>query len=252
MSIDPTLCDISAHGAVILEKLGTLTHTPERPGDMDAAFYTLAYKGCHEDNLFMGDGSPATSVRAFMDDSDASNIDRVGHRQWVLSPSMERVGFGSAGRFVSMYVFDGTRNGKFDFNYVAFPGEGYYPRALFGPSFAWSLFISRAKAKLGPAPKITLQKLDEHYQPTGEPLPAKIVSTPAAMSPGFGWSVVVFKPELDSLELARYWVDVQGIQTAAGAETSFGYLVEFIDVPAGPKDPILAHSKIPAARPARF
>lgn len=249
VSIDSDMCDLSAHGAALLARLGELTHTPKKPSDMDAAFFERAYRGCNEANLDMSDGSPATAVRSFMNDSDETNVDRVGHRQWTLSPGLQRIGFGSAGNVVSMYV-DG-RVTQFDYDFIAFPGEGFYPRSLIETSFAWSLFLNSAKSKLGGSLKITLQKLDEHYQPEGDPISAKVIATPAELDLSFRWYAIVFKPELASLDVARYWVDVQGIQTVAGAEAPFGYLVDFIDIPPGEKDPTLARSKLPGTSPKK-
>jgi antitoxin component YwqK of YwqJK toxin-antitoxin module len=250
LSIDSDLCDLSAHGAVLLARLGDLTHTPQKPADMDAAFFKRAYRGCNEANLDMTDGNPVTAVRSFMNDSDESNVSRIGHRQWVLSPGLQHIGFGSAGDVVSMHVLAGGES-KFDYNFIAFPGEGFYPRSLIESSFAWSLFLNHAKSKLGDSLKITLQKLDAHYQSEGEPIPAKVIATPTEDFGGAGWNVIVFKPELASLDLARYWVGVEGIQTVAGTDAPFGYLVEFIDVPPGEKDPALARSKPPAASPKK-
>lgn len=234
MKVDPALCEKSAAGAVILAKIGSLTHKPDRPADMDAGYYSLAFTGCSEDNLFMGSGNPVDAVRGFMDDSDSSNVDRIGHRQWVLSPGLHNVGFGSAQRFVSMHVFDGARKVKFDFNFISFPGEGYYPTRLIEPHYAWSLHFNASKVKLGAADtlKITLQKLDEHYQSSGDVIATKIISTPDAMSATFGWRVIVFKPELTEIAPARYWVEVAGVKSSSGADAPFGYIVEFIDMPS--------------------
>ncbi|HZK82026.1 MAG TPA: hypothetical protein VFC46_13185 [Humisphaera sp.] len=232
LKADATLCDKSAHGAVVLTKIGSLTHTPSQPSDMDAAFFKIAYTGCSEDNLYQGNGNPVDAVRGFMDDSDASNVEKIGHRQWVLCPGLQNVGFGSAGAFVSMHVFDGTRSVKLDYNYIAFPGEGFYPIRLIGPQFAWSLHINKSKAKIGSKDsiKVSISKLDEHYQPTGDPIPTKVVSTPAPMSPSFGWETIVFKPEFETLEPGRYWVEVVGVMSPTGAAAPFGYIVELVDI----------------------
>lgn len=236
LKTDPVMCEKSAHGAVVLKEIGSLTHTPAKPADMDEGFFKIAYSGCHEANLFQGSGDPVAAVRGFMDDSDTTNIDRVGHRQWVLSPGLQRVGFGSAAEFVSMHVIDGSQHPAPDFTFVAFPGEGFYPRKLFEQHYAWSVHINANKAKVGSVDslKIKLQKLDEHYQPDGDPIAAKVVSTPAANSSAFGWSVIVFKPELTEIETGKYWVEISGIKTLTGTDAPFGYLVEFIDVTAPP------------------
>ena len=228
LKIDPAMCDKSAHGAVLLNKIGSLTHTPERPDDMDDSFFQIAYAGCNKANLDMS-GNPVDAVRNFMDDSDATNIEGLGHRQWVLSPGLKNVGFGSAGRFVSMYVADGNQQPRTDFNFIAFPGEGFYPLELIGAKFAWSVHINSRKANVGPIGrlKITLQKLDEHYQPAGDPVGAKVVSTP---SPRFGWNTIVFKPDLAGLSASRYWVDITGVSSPGGQDMPFGYLVDLIEI----------------------
>ena len=45
-----------------------------------------------------------------MNDGDDYNIDRVGHRRWILNPPMEKTGFGwvygSHGTYAAMYAFD--------------------------------------------------------------------------------------------------------------------------------------------------
>ncbi|HZL38442.1 MAG TPA: hypothetical protein VFC78_24220 [Tepidisphaeraceae bacterium] len=232
LKIDPGLCDTSAHGAVILAKLGKLTHTPEKPADMDEAFYKRAYLGCSKDNLNMGSPSPGDAVRGFMDDSDDSNVTRIGHRQWVLSPGLQHVGFGSADKYVSMYVFDGTRPVKLDYNFFAFPGEGFYPAKLVEAHYAWSLHVNNTRAKVGTANSvsITIQKLDVHYQPDGDAAPASVVSVNREFSASFGWTVIVFKPGLTDAQPARYWVEVSGIKSASGARAPFGYIVDLIDI----------------------
>ncbi len=232
---DPGLCEKCAAGTVLLTKIGSLTHTPQRPADMDAAFFALAYAGCHESNL-NNSGNPVESVRSFIDDSDDTNVDRVGHRQWMLCPGLLRVGFGSATSFCAMHVIEGDRPVNFDYNYIPFPGEGYFPRHLIEPHFAWSIHFNGAKVKLAPREsiKITLRQLDEHYQAIGEATPANVIATPDPIGGGFNWRTIVFRPQLTEITPGRYWVEVSGVKSLSGAEAPFGYIVEFIDMPAAP------------------
>jgi hypothetical protein len=67
-------------GSKLCERIGRLDHTPENPG-LPEDEYAFAYTGTSRSNLFQGNGMPG-SVPAYMDDSDARNIDRVGHRRW--------------------------------------------------------------------------------------------------------------------------------------------------------------------------
>ena len=102
--LDKDWCESSQYGAVILGRLGTLSHTPERPSDMDKSFYDKAYSATHSSNLYAG-RTLFTAVDGWMDDSDASNVDRLGHRRWQLSPALNKVGFG--------YVENGSGYGRF-------------------------------------------------------------------------------------------------------------------------------------------
>ena len=67
-----------------------------------------------------------------------------------------------------VHVLDGTGPIQ-NFNYAAFPGEGYYPRQFVDKHYAWSLHLANLKVKVPPAAdlKVTVTRLDEHYQPGG-------------------------------------------------------------------------------------
>ena len=106
------------HGAVLLDALNMLSHTPGRPSDMSEAFYKLAYDATSHGNLSMGQKSvngkvsgnmsPTMAVQQCMDDSDSSNISRVGHRRWLMNPRMKKVGFGVSTRrgYAVTYVIE--------------------------------------------------------------------------------------------------------------------------------------------------
>ena len=106
------------HGAVLLDALNGLSHTPAKPRDMSEAFYKVAYDAASHGNLSMGQKfingvmsgnmSPVQSVIQCMDDSDSSNISRVGHRRWLMNPRMKKVGFGISTRrgYAVTYVIE--------------------------------------------------------------------------------------------------------------------------------------------------
>ncbi|MDB5296200.1 MAG: S-layer protein, partial [Phycisphaerales bacterium] len=165
------------HGAVILQKIGSLTHTPAKPDGMDDAFFKLAYAGCHKGNIHQGQTHILSGIRGFMDDSDASNIAGIGHRRWILFPGLRRVGFGWSGGFMTMHVIDGSHDIP-AFQYVAFPGEGYYPRQLVEPHYAWSVHLHPSRATVPDAGelKVRVVRLDDRLQPTGAEAAARVVS----------------------------------------------------------------------------
>jgi hypothetical protein len=247
MKVDAALCDKSAHAAVLLAKEDKdPTRMPEAPSDMDKGFLGIAMAGLKDGNLHRGSNNPTQAVLSFMDNSEEKDMGKLEYRQWMLSPGLQKVGFGSARRFVVMDVSDGARPAKADYNFIAYPGEGYFPRVLLDAKSNWSLFINNSKAKVAKdSLSITVQKVDEHFQAVGAVLNTEIVGSPAAMSPAFGWSVIVFKTELPSMDAARYWVGVQGVQTLAGVDAPFGYLVDLIDVPLSEK--VIAKAPEPAA-----
>jgi Cysteine-rich secretory protein family len=116
----------------ICSRLNQLTHTPERPAGMNDADYELGRNGARSCNIAMGTPKPIQSVNSWMDDSDDMNIQAVGHRRWILNPSMARTAFGSVGNFSAMYAFDYSRKNVPEWDFTAFPARGYMPLDYFG------------------------------------------------------------------------------------------------------------------------
>ena len=137
---------------------GGLSHYPSRPEVLaDSQYdslYELARSGASSSNLHAGHTNLAESVLSYMDDSDSSNIDRVGHRRWILNPSMGRTTFGyyiqkrtytfSDGSvyefpfpFSGMYSFD--RSGSGSQKPVAWPAQQTPLNYFGGNSCAWSV-----------------------------------------------------------------------------------------------------------------
>ena len=105
------------HGAVLLDAIDRLTHTPSKPSDMNESFYKLGYEATTHGNLsegkvyrdtyingvkskteIFGGMTLSRSLKSCMDDSDPSNISRVGHRRWLMNPRLKQVGFGLSTR----------------------------------------------------------------------------------------------------------------------------------------------------------
>jgi hypothetical protein len=233
LRLDAKDTEVAQYGAVLLQKLGMLTHTPAKPADMDDAFFKRAYAGCNESNIHRGQTSLVSAVRGFMDDSDGRNIALVGHRRWILKPGLKQVGFGHSGGFSTMHVNDKSRDVP-NFEFVAFPGEGYYPLQLVEKHYAWSAHFHQAKLLLPPqgadAIKVKVTRLDEHFQPGGDPAEARIIN--AFPDQDQGWNTVVFSLELKKVEAGRYWVELAGLRNPRGAAPVFGYLVELVDMKA--------------------
>lgn len=103
---------------------GALSHSPAQPEGMDNTLYNLGKEGAGSSNIAMGYTNISDSiVRGYMDDSNSGNIDRVGHRRWILNPSMKYTGFGMAGRYSALYAFDRSRTESFAGEYVCWPAK---------------------------------------------------------------------------------------------------------------------------------
>lgn len=116
-----------------------LSHYPTKPSGMSKSLYELGKEGASSSNLAMTSWSTCLSygvVNQWMEDSDSSNIDRIGHRRWILNPSMKETGFGYVNNYSSMYVFNYSgEKGQYG---VAWPAQNT-PVEYFSNSTAWSI-----------------------------------------------------------------------------------------------------------------
>lgn len=141
---------LTQHASVVNAANDQLSHYPFQPADMDSDFFKLGEEGASKSNIGAGYRNLADSViRGYMDDSDSSNISRVGHRRWVLNPGMTQTGFGyadaSAGSryrsYSAMYAFDRAR--AYDVEYVAWPAA-VTPVELYEYTPAFSISLNSA------------------------------------------------------------------------------------------------------------
>ncbi|WP_354520587.1 CAP domain-containing protein [Paenibacillus sp. OAE614] len=102
LTLDDELNNKAQFGAILLAATGKLNHYPSQPADMPEETYKRGKDSTSSSNLFETFNSNENilrkSVRAYMDDSDLSNIDRLGHRRWILNPGLQKIGFGLAFR----------------------------------------------------------------------------------------------------------------------------------------------------------
>ncbi|MRS12753.1 MAG: CAP domain-containing protein, partial [Actinobacteria bacterium] len=133
------------YGAVLL-KASTFSHTPPKPADMDQAFYDRGYASTSSSNIGYGYGTSHAFQRGCVDDSDSGNIDRVGHRRWLLNPRMLYTGIGYAESFHTTYAFDTSRpSADVAYDYVAWPSAGYFPIEFASRYTPWSITLNPAR-----------------------------------------------------------------------------------------------------------
>lgn len=164
--LDDTYINYAQHAVVVNAANDELTHDPAQPTDMDNAFYNTGYYGTSHSNLGWGypSYSITDSILDYMSDSDSSNIDRVGHRRWLLSPDMARIGFGFADNYTATYVMDYSRTEDIDYDYISWPSE-LMPMEYFSETDAWSVNLGDAyDIPSLETVEVTLTRLSDHEE----------------------------------------------------------------------------------------
>ena len=161
---DADLNRIAQYGAVLCAAQGEISHTPDQPSDMPDDFYALGAEGAARCNLALFNwNEPRLSARAmiyFMQDDTASNLADLGHRRWMLSPTMGTAGVGMAldepGRsYIALYVTDDSVSA--DYDYIAWPCAEAFPAELMNAETPWSISLNPEKYDLAASdPLITL------------------------------------------------------------------------------------------------
>ena len=157
-----------------------LTHEPKRPevfGSEYDQLYQLGYDGASSSNIAVAISSNTISgavslhdtiVNGWMADADGSNIERVGHRRWILNPAMKATGFGAifgaiavngnsyGYTYSAMYSLDGAGAGGECS--VAWPAQNM-PVAYFDATYPWS--ISTGVEENPATVKVTLTRVSD-------------------------------------------------------------------------------------------
>nr|MCR5475406.1 InlB B-repeat-containing protein [Lachnospiraceae bacterium] len=154
VSINDTYSSHAAKGALILRMNGAMSQDPARPTALSDPKYDQLYAdgkdGCKRSIL--ADGNPSLSMRSafdmWMSDSDQNNIRMVGHRRWILYPSLYQVGFGKAdtgtgagGSYCAAYVIPGESTTTSSTR-VAWPANNT-PTGFFKDGTPWSMSLGR-------------------------------------------------------------------------------------------------------------
>jgi len=228
-------------GCDILNRVGKMTHHPENPG-MPKEQFDFAYKGTSNSNLRMfmsssasGPPSMTESVKAWMDDSDDSNIDRLGHRRWCINPRMGTTGFGAAGSYSTMWSTDSSHTEVPDYEYIAFPPRGLMPTSAFEDHYAWSISLNPAKYEKPDAEKVKVQVFPAKLNLRNVGLekgPAMTFDYKNVDLGGFGVSnCIIFRPVGVTVAPGScYWVEISGLVDKQGEEATISYLVVFIQM----------------------
>ena len=245
VELDDAYTRTAQAGAFLNAANGSLSHAPSRPEGMDEALYELGATGASSSNIAMAtvstDRGPIPfSVDMWMDDSDSSNVDRLGHRRWQLDPTMSKTGFGAvpsrtgSGFFSAEYVLD--RGGSApDYDIIAWPSSGYFPDGLFSPSCAWSVTLNPEKyaAPSLSSVTVTLTRASDGrtwtfrgsgYTPSNSGEYFNVDTENYGVN-----NCVIFRPSGIETYEGVYTVTVSGVKYRSGGAADFKYTVEFFD-----------------------
>lgn len=148
-----------------------MTHYPDKPSDMDQDLYDLGYTGASKSNLasywssFSGSRTLSNMMtQQWLEDGDSGNIQLIGHRRWLLDPSMASTGFGLTSStqnttYGAMYALD-TSLKDTTTKGVAWPAANT-PVDLFGSVYPWSYTVG---SEVSDPVSVTLTRLNDNKQ----------------------------------------------------------------------------------------
>ncbi|BBH23949.1 hypothetical protein Back11_52940 [Paenibacillus baekrokdamisoli] len=233
-------------GALVNAVNQKLTHTPSKPADMDEAQYKLGYAGTSSSNLYAGDPTLYSNVLGYMSDSDTSNIDRVGHRRWIINPTMKQTMFGFVYSktendymypYAALHAFNRERpKDEVSYSYVSWPAAGYFPSEVFAPQDAWSVSLNPDKYDKTRVEEIhvTLTRVSDNkswsFDKTNTDKKGRYFNVETG---GYGIPFcIIFRP--DALEAInsndQFRVDVSGIYDKGGRTTSIQFETNFFQL----------------------
>ena len=241
VELDAALCENAQYGAVLLAA-SEFSHSPSQPADMEDSFYQAAKSATGSSNISAG-STLTGAVDSFMDDSDASNVDALGHRRWQLNPEMGKIGFGYVtvssgyGRYVTEKVFDRSGAGC-DYDFIGWPSSGNFPNNLsaFDRNTAWSVTLNPEKYRTplnqGDVTVTLARESDGKtwtFQGSGYTASSSGAFFRTDRS-NYGVSnCIIFRPDGVEMYEGVYTVTIDGLKSASGSPVDFSYQVDFFD-----------------------
>ena len=220
LELDPDMDFHAQWGARLCAAIDRLDHTPANPGWPDDD-YRKGYEGTSHSNLATVDDA-ARSIDMYMDDSDPSNIDRIGHRMHCIAGALKKTGFGCFSGYSAMWSMDrGGKPNKLDV--AAYPPAGFVPVDRFGGRIAWSLSFDPGFRRVPDVEelKIEVVRLDDRYRPDGAALALDHLARLDGRTLVFRPVGVVVTPG------ARYRLRIDGLDGGKRGEP-YQALVEFV------------------------
>lgn len=250
LELSEHLCVQAQYGAVVLAANDNLTHTPEKPADMEVSFFRMGANACAAGNLSMRflyphDRLLQNALQGQMDESSALNRLTLGHRRWLLDPALGKIGFGlatsaSGKQYIVAPISDTSGTGPVP-DAVCWPSAGQFPNSLLTPGTPWSISLNPAVYAIPEESdlQVTVTRLrddtvfipgllDSRDTLDGEGTYLLMSSQPYGTGPCISFSIG--KSLLgESAWLGDYQVDLIGLRKLDGSPASLTYTVRFFD-----------------------
>lgn len=226
------------YGALLLAVGKEFSHTPKKPDAMSEEMYQTGYHSTGSSNIGNGYRTVEDSIRSYMKDSDSGNIDRLGHRRWILNPPLQKIGFGFVNNYTTTQIFDRSRTTPFSAQAVGWPCPGVFPVEFFSANDAWSvslnseIFQEPNIAKV----RVSLKRLSDGtrwmlhrdmIKPSNSPLYFNVDLG------GYGMSYcIIFRPNQVTRykQDERYEVEITGLRYRNGNTEPLRYSVRFFSL----------------------
>lgn len=223
-------------GALLNRVNGKLDEKPTKPDGFPTDLYEKGQEGCAKSNLAAGYGNIAkVLMNGWMYDGDASKVDRMAHRRWVLNPSMTQTGFGAVGSYSAMYALDSKGSGITD--YVAWPAQNMPIELMNGSGTPWTLSLGSDYTKASfQDVNVTLKDITNKKSWTFSGSMATGVFKVNVEYYGMP-NCIIFRPNNVKYDKnSRFQVTVSGIKLKDGKETTISYNVDFFSLTEEPAE----------------
>lgn len=220
----------NAQVGAMLIAAGEFSHYPSQPAGMPDDLYQQGYAATSSSNIGKGHYSLSDFNLSCADDSDPSNIAILGHRRWLLDPTLTTVGMGYAERCSLTQVIE---EGYVEWNgpdYVTWPSEGVFPMEQFHGDLAWSCSLSPNKYTLNrESLSVTVTDASGHSW-TGRVSEQTDLSADFVLTSGSSYGsapAVIFRPAGLEYRIGQpLTVTISGLQLVGGGTDTITYTVK--------------------------
>lgn len=239
VTLNESYIELTQAGALLNCVNGQLSHEPARPSGFTQEYdelYGKGLTGCSKSNIAMGYGNIAQSLLdGWMYDGDSSNLARMGHRRWVLNPSMQQTGFGAVEAYSAMYAFD--KKGSSVTDYVAWPARNMPIELMNGSGTPWTVSLGSdyQKADRG---QITVTLKEVASGKTWSFSEKKADGYFTVDTGGYGIpNCIIFRPNNVSYDkTSQFQVTLTGLKTTDDKAATLNYSVDFFSLSDAPRD----------------